>query len=142
MTNPSTMKPRILAVLDRSGIQSYGIGHVHVGEMMPEILDDDGRIGVPAAALLDAHISFLDDKVATARLHVLVNLPAIRVLDLDAASAPAVADVAPFTEGDLARAHAVWAALEHSAFLLTREPDKSARTVAEDRTVVIPMDDA
>jgi hypothetical protein len=142
MTDPSTMDPQIRAVLDSSGIRSYAIGHVHVGEMMGEVLSERGYIGVPATALLDAHVHFLDDKLATARLGVLVHLPVVRVLDLDATSAVAVADVVPFTEGDLARAHAIWAALEHSAMFLTREPDRAARAVAKDRTIVIPAEDA
>jgi hypothetical protein len=142
MTGPSTTNPQIRAVLDSSGIQSYGIGHLHVGEMMGEVLSGRGQVGVPATALLDAHVRFLDDKLATARLGVLVHLPVVRVLDLDAASAAAVAEVVPFVDGDLARAHATWAALEHSALFLTREPDKAARVVAEERTIVIPIEDA
>lgn len=142
MTNLSTTDPHIRAVLDSSGIQSYGIGHVHVGEMMGEVLEERGYIGVPTTALLDAYVHFLDDKLAMARLGVLIHLPVIKVLDLDASSTAAIADVVPFTEGDLARAHAIWAALEYSAVFLTREPDEAARAVARDRTIVIPTEDA
>jgi hypothetical protein len=142
MTNPSNTEPQIRAVLDSSGIRSYAVGHVHVGEMMGEVLEERGHMGVPATALLDAHVRFLDDKLATARLGILAALPVVQILDLDATSAAAVADVVPFAEGDLARAHAIWAALEHSAMFLTTEPDQAARVVAEDRTIVIPAEDA
>lgn len=112
MTNPLQEAPDIRAVLDRSAIQSYGLGHIHVGEMLIEIADAKGHAGIPATALLDAHSSFADDKVARARLRMLVLLPAAAMLDLDAISADSIADTRQAAEGDLSRAHSVWAALK------------------------------
>ncbi|GID97475.1 hypothetical protein ACFQFC_29795 [Amorphoplanes digitatis] len=142
MTNPLQEAPDIRAVLDRSAIQSYGLGHIHVGEMLIEIADAKGHAGIPATALLDAHSSFADDKVARARLRMLVLLPAAAMLDLDAISADSIADTRQAAEGDLSRAHSVWAALKHSAIYLTTEPEQSARMMDGDRIIAIPREDA
>jgi hypothetical protein len=132
----------IRAILDSSAVQSYGRGHIHVGEVISEIAKDKARVGIPAVALLDASAEFLTDGVARARLGVLTALPNATVLDLDTDAAVAVADVVPYAGDDLARAHAAWAALEHSALLLTTELGKSVQAVAEDRILVIPTEDA
>jgi hypothetical protein len=137
-----TDAPEIRAVLDRSAVQSYAQGHVHVGEIITEVGDERAFVGIPATALLEAHGRCLEDKVARARLDVLVHLPATQVLDLTAESAGAIADTIPFAEGDLARSHAVWASLAHSAAYLTAEPEESARLVAEDQLIVVPTEDA
>jgi hypothetical protein len=142
MTSPAEAISPIRGVLDRSAIQSYGRGHVHVGEVMSEVDRERAFIAIPAAALCEAHAGFTEDAVATARLGVLINLPGAKVLDLDAAAAIAVAAILHLAGGDLSRSHAVWAALEHSAVYLTAEPDVSARLVAEDRIIEIPTEDA
>ena len=134
--------PDIRAVLDRSAIQSYARGHIHVGEVITEVADEHAHVGIPATALLDAYARCLGDKVARARLNVLVQLPGTTMLDLDAEAAGHIADTVPFTGGDLARSHAIWASLEHTAVYLTAEPDESARLVADDRIIVIPAEDA
>lgn len=137
----NVVSPDVRAVLDRSAIQSYARGHIHVGEVITEVADDHAYVGIPATALLDARVRCLDDKIARARLDVLVHLPGTQMLDLDAEAAGRIADVVPFTGGDLARSHAVWASLEHAAVYLTTEPDDSAYLVAEDRILVIPAED-
>ncbi|MEV4707708.1 hypothetical protein [Actinoplanes sp. NPDC049316] len=134
--------PDIRAVLDSSAIRSYARGHIHVGEVITEVADDSAYVGIPATALLDAHAQCLGDKVARARLGVLVHLPGTQVLALDADAAAHVAETVPFSHGDLSRSHAVWASLEHAAVYLTAEPQESARLIAKDRIIVIPADDA
>ncbi|OJF13702.1 hypothetical protein [Couchioplanes caeruleus] len=136
------LHPEIRAVLDRSAIQSYAQGHVHVGEVITEIAGERAYVGIPATALLDAHARCGDDKVARARLDVLVHLPGARTLDLTAETAGRVAGTVAFTGGDLARSHAIWAALEHSAAYLTAEPQESTRLVADDRIIIVPAGDA
>jgi len=134
--------PDIRAVLDRSAIQSYARGHIHVGEIITEVADEHAYVGVPATALLDAYTHCLGDKVARARLTVLAQLPGTQMLDLGAEAAARIADIVPFTDDDLARSHAIWASLEHTAVYLTAEPEEAGRLVAEDRIIVIPAEDA
>ncbi|MEV4638572.1 hypothetical protein AB0J80_14590 [Actinoplanes sp. NPDC049548] len=134
--------PEIRAVLDRSAIQSYAHGHVHVGEVITEVADERAAVGIPATALLDAHARCVGDKVARARLDVLIHLPGTQMLDLTAESAGPIADTVAFTGGDLARSHAVWASLTHAAVYLTAEPQESARLIADDRIIVVPAEDA
>lgn len=142
MTSSAAAESRVRGVLDSSAIQSYGRGHVHVGEVMSEISNEHAYVAIPATALLDAHAHFLDDDVARARLGVLVKLPGARMMNLDTDTAAVVADVVPYAGDDLARAHAAWAALHHAAVLFTTEPDKSGHAVARDRIIVIPTEDA
>ncbi|MFI7600786.1 hypothetical protein [Actinoplanes sp. NPDC049681] len=137
-----TDAPEIRAVLDCSAVQSYAHGLVHVGEVITEVGDERAFVGIPATALLEAHGRCLDDKVARARLDVLVHLPATQVLDLTAESTGSIAETLPLTDGDLARSHAVWASLTHSAAYLTAEPRESARLIPEDRLIVVPNEDA
>ncbi|BCJ54686.1 hypothetical protein Asp14428_61610 [Actinoplanes sp. NBRC 14428] len=114
--------PVIRAVLDRSALRSYARGHLHVGELLVDIADEGAAMGIPAAALLDAHAASVGDEHARALLRLLVTLPGIKVLDLDARTAPPAADVMPAAKGDIPRSHAVWAAKEHEAYYLTTEP--------------------
>jgi hypothetical protein len=115
---------------------------VHVGELITEIDNERAAIGIPATALLDAHASFLADKLATARLDVLVGLPGTAMLDLDADAAAAVAPIVRLAGGDLSRSHAVWAAREYSAVYLTSEVEQTGRLVDEDRMIAISPEDA
>jgi hypothetical protein len=140
--NYPTKMPPIRAVLDRSAIESYGRGHMHVGELITEIDNERAAIGIPATALLEAHAGFLADKLATARLAVLTGLPGTAMLNLDADAAEAIAPIVPHAGGDLARSHAVWAAREYSAVYLTSELDKTARLVDEDRVIAISPEEA
>ena len=142
MTSAPVADSRVRGVLDSTAIQSYGRGHIHVGEVMSEISTEHAYVGVPATALLDAHARFLDDAVARARLELLVQLPGTRMIDLDADTAGPVAHVVPYAGDDLARAHAAWAALYHSAVLFTTEPDKARPAMDENRIIAIPTEDA
>ncbi|AGL20407.1 hypothetical protein [Actinoplanes sp. N902-109] len=133
--------PEIRAVLDTSAIESYAVGHVHVGELIADLTD--GRIcaGLPAAALAEAYSRHTDD-LARARIDLLTKLDGTMVLALDAASAPQVGMVFPLTGGDMAQAQAVAIAREHSAIYLTVEPKRSAHLVDPDAIVSIPAKDA
>src|SRR5690242_17577206 len=102
----------IRAVLDSSAMLSYAAGHVHVGELLVDIAEEGAFIGVPAVTLLDA-LARATDEVARANLNLLATLPGIAVLPLGPVEAAAVAAAVPLVKGDLGRAHAVWAALEH-----------------------------
>ncbi|WJK41809.1 hypothetical protein O7608_05170 [Solwaraspora sp. WMMA2056] len=130
----------IRAVLDTSAMLSYARGHVHVGELLVEIADDGAYTGLPAVALLDAYTR-VTDAPARARLGVLATLPSVAVLPLDAGEASDAAAIAPLVKGDLARAHAVWAALDHGAYYLTSEPHLTPTVVPDDQVHSIPADD-
>lgn len=123
MTMSTETPGKIRAVLDRSAIQSYGRGHIHIGELLVDIADEGAHMAVPAVSLLDAHASFGKDAHARALLRLLVTLPGIAVLKLDAAAASAIAPTCVQADGDLSRAHAVWAANHFGALYLTTEPD-------------------
>ena len=139
--SPPATSP-IQAILDRSALLSYARGHLHVGELLVDIADEGAAMGVPAVALLDAHIESLGDEHARALLGLLITLPGIAVLDLDARSAPPTADVVPAAKGDLPRSHAVWAAREHEAYYLTTEPDRVRDLLPAGQIHTIPGQDA
>jgi hypothetical protein len=130
----------IRAVLDTSAMLSYARGHVHVGELLVEIADDGAYTGLPAVALLDAYTR-VTDAPARARLGVLATLPSVAVLPLDAGEAADTATLAALVKGDLGRAHAVWAALDHAAYYLTAEPHLTPSVVPGDQVHPIPADD-
>ena len=141
MTADAEVLPPIRAVLDSSAIQSYGRGHVHVGEIITEIENEQAAIAIPATALADAYASFVKDRLATARLRVLVDLPGTAMLDLDEDAAVSIAPIVPRADDNLARSHAVWAAREYSAVYLTCEAAKAAGLVDEDRMIEISRED-
>lgn len=132
----------VRAVLDTSAMLSYARGHIHVGEILIDIAADGDYVGLPAVALLDAYARVLGDAPAAARLGVLVVLPGVRTLDLGAGDAADVGSAVSLVAGDLARAHAVWAALEHGAYYLTTEPKRAPSILTEDQILTIPDDDA
>jgi hypothetical protein len=132
----------VRAVLETSALLSYARGHVHVGELLIDIADEGVYMGLPSVALLDAHARLLRDGPARARLGVLVTLPGVAVLLLGDDEASAAAATVPQTDNDLARAHAVWAALKHGAYYLTGHPDLASSVIPVDQIHYIPADDA
>ncbi|MEU4220936.1 hypothetical protein [Actinoplanes sp. NPDC026623] len=143
MTPSLTDEPRtIQAVLDRSALHSFARGHIHVGELLIDVADDDAFMGIPTVALLEAYAETRGNQHATALLRLLVTLPGIAVIDLDAETAEAVAHEVEAAEGDLARSHAVWAAKEHEAWYLTTEPTEVTELLPPGQVHVIPRKDA
>jgi hypothetical protein len=142
MTTPVHDPMQIQAVLDRSAMESYARGHIHVGELLVDIADEGAHVGIPATALLEAHARALHDEHARALLRLLATLEGVTVLDLDAGAAATLAGSVPLAKGDMARAHAVWAANKHRAHYLTTEPTEAAGLVPADHIHVIPTDDA
>jgi hypothetical protein len=135
--------PEIRAVLDRSALQSYARGHIHVGELLQEIGDEESAvIAIPAVALLEAHVRSIGDKTAVALLNFIVGLPTTAVLDLDGHSAPAVAQEVRLVGGDPARGHAIWAAMTHRAVCFTTEPEAFPPQILADQIIAIPTEDA
>jgi hypothetical protein len=133
---------RMQAVLDGSAMVSYARGHIHVGETMLEVSEDDGIVGVPATALLDAYVRLAGDGPALARLGLLGSMPSVAVLPLGRREAEEVADVVPFIKGDLARGHAIWAAVRDGAYILTSEPHTMPDIIHRDQIIPIPFEDA
>lgn len=131
----------IRAVLDASAVLSYSRGHVHVGELLVDIADEGAYVGLPTVALLKAYAQ-TSDRPAAARLGVLATLPGVAVLPLSAPDAAQAATTVRLTKGDLARAHAVWAALQHDAYYLTCEPHLVPAVIAPELVHHIPVDDA
>lgn len=139
---PVPHQPRaIQAVLDRSALQSYAHGHIHVGELLIDVADEGASIAVPTVALMDAYARSLGDKRATALLNLIITLPGIAVLDLVAKTAQGSAEEVPCADGDLSRSHAVWAAKAHNAYYLTTEPAEVAELLPPGQIHVIPDKD-
>jgi hypothetical protein len=131
----------IRAVLDRSAIRSYTLGHLHIGELLVDIANENACLAVPAVTLADASAEVANDEHARALLRLLVTLPGTTVLALDAEAALAMAGTVVQTAGDLSRAHAVWAANKHNAYYLTTEPKTVISLVPPDNVHPIPAED-
>jgi hypothetical protein len=139
---PESM-PDIRAVFDRSALQSYVRGHVHVGELIREIADEDNAfVAIPAAALAEAHADNIDNDHARALLGVVTTLPGTKVLNLDREAARSMAGALMLANGDIARAHAVWVANRHHALFFTTEPGEIKSIVPDRNIVLIPTEDA
>jgi hypothetical protein len=134
--------PTIQAVLDRSALQSYARGHIHVGELLVDVADEGAFMAVPTVTLLDAYAQSLGNEHATALLNLIVTLPGIAVIDLDAPTASATAEEVPNSNGDLSRSHSVWAAKAHDAYYLTTEPAEVTDLLPPGQVHVIPSKDA
>jgi hypothetical protein len=133
--------PAIQAVLDRSALRSYAQGHVHVGELLIDVADEGSSMAIPTVALFDAFAESRGDERAMALLSLLLTLPGIAVINLDAKTALAAsAEVSP-AKGDLSRSHAVWAAKEHDAYFLTTEPGEVEELLPPAQIHVIPATD-
>lgn len=132
----------IHAVLDSSAMMSFARGHVHVGELLIQIADEHAYTGLPTVALLDAYAQIGADPTARERLGVLATLPGVKVLPLGPAEASEVAATVRLVKGDLARAHAVWAALKHGGYYLTCEPRQTPSPLDPELIHYIPIDEA
>jgi hypothetical protein len=138
-----TGQPEIRAVLDRSALLSYARGHVHVGEVVREVADEENVfVAIPVLALLQAHADSLDTPQAGALLRVITTLPGIKVMEVDAAVADRMAGVVVVTNGDLSGAHAVWTANSNHALLMTTKPDDVKTLVPEANIIPISAEDA
>jgi hypothetical protein len=142
MIKPAETPREIRAVLDRSALHSYARGHIHIGELLIDIADEKADMAIPAATLAEAHMRLVKDEHARALLHLLVTLPGTTVLKLDGASASAITATLRQADGDLSRAHAVWAANQHGALYLTTEPDTVVSLIPPDNVHPIPPEDA
>jgi hypothetical protein len=132
----------VRAILDPTAIGSFADGYVHVGELLVMIGEEGAYVGVPAAALLRAHADAVGLADQRARLAVLITLPSVRVLDLDVDVAEKASDFVGALGGDLALAQAAWAAIEHSAYFVTTDPEPVKKVVSPGFLHVIPTDDA
>jgi hypothetical protein len=144
-------EPEIRVVLDTTAILSYARGHVHVGEMIVDIMDEGAHVGLPTVALLDAHSRISKQEQETrARIGVLAAMPGVVVLALGPDEAVAIPEtVSRFDDDgnlradyDLARAFAAWVAVEHHAYYLTSEPDNVPAVLADWQVHYISHDDA
>jgi hypothetical protein len=133
---------QVHAVLDVSAMLSYARGHVHVGELLTEMCDEDKSVAVPIITLLDAATRLVGDTPGRTRLSVWATLPAVTVMSPTWQDAMDISTVVPFTSGDLARAHAVATAARFDVYYLTTEPHLVPAILDEELIVAIPEDDA
>jgi predicted nucleic acid-binding protein len=107
----------VRVVLDTSAIIAYTHGSIDVGEVIAEVDDEFGAVALPALCLIEAYRVAADRD----RLDVLVNHPAVVVLDIDPADWRAVADLAE-AGGRIDAAVAALIAVDYRATMLTRQP--------------------
>jgi hypothetical protein len=139
----SSSNTEIRAILDSSALVSYTKGHVHVGEVIREVADEDACvIAIPAAALAAAHAHNTGNHHAQRLLVLLTTLPGIAVLSLAADTAASMAGTLTIVDGDISLAHAVWTANKHRAVLFTTRPADVEKLVPHPNVIVIPLDDA
>jgi hypothetical protein len=128
-------------VLDQAGMLSFARGDARLAELIVETAAQGGMVGLPAVALLAAHVAALGDDTAQARLGVLAVLPAVRVLPM-AAPADAYAAASMRTGStDLGRTHAAWAASEHRAYYVTTEREPAPLCLPSWQIYVLPTRD-
>jgi hypothetical protein len=133
---------KIVAVLDRSALQSYSRGHIHVGQILTEVgLEKDAYVGIPAVALLEARAGAVLDKSAFSLLEYITTLSTVAVLPLDRDEALGAESAVLATVGDLARAHAVRAAMTHRVSCYTTEPERFPALMLRNQIVGIPAED-
>jgi hypothetical protein len=113
-------EPPIGVVLDTASMLAFARGDNRVAELIVETAAQGAVAGVPAVALLAAHLQAHDDEAARGRLGLLAALPAVRVLPMTAAVARQVARGKP-AAADLAGVHAAWASEEHRAYYVTAD---------------------
>ncbi|WP_067505293.1 hypothetical protein [Actinoplanes sp. TFC3] len=69
-------------------------------------------------------------------------MPGVTLLHLDEANAPLVGTFAAQGDGSIPRAHAVWAARQHTAYYLTTEPEEVVDLLVPEKIHPIPTKDA
>jgi hypothetical protein len=131
----------IRVVLDRSALESYTKGHVHVGEVITEVADE-ADVGIPATVFLEAQAKALGDDHARALLQLLVTAEGVVVLELGGTEATRAAGTVPLVDGDLPLAHGVWAANANAAFYLTADPEAVKSVIPAANLIGIPAEDA
>ncbi|WP_125804832.1 hypothetical protein [Actinoplanes sp. ATCC 53533] len=141
MMAPAEGTREIRVVLDRSALESYTKGHVHVGEVITEVADD-ANVGIPATVLMEAQARALGDERARALLQLLAAAEGVVVLALGAAEAARAAGTVPLVDGDLPLAHGVWAANANAAFYLTTDPDQVKSVIPDAHVIRVPTEDA
>jgi|KBSSwiStaDraftv2_1062776.scaffolds.fasta_scaffold1803981_2 hypothetical protein len=115
-----TAEPPVGVVLDTASMLAFARGDGRVAELIVETASQGAVVGVPAVALLAAHVEVRADEVARGRLGVLAVLPAVRVLPMTAAVVREVAVTGP-EPADLAGMHTAWATAAHGAYYVTAD---------------------
>lgn len=122
----------VLLLLDTSAILDYTRQSIHVGEVMTEVTNDGGMVGLPVLCLVEAKRA----SASTDLLDLLVAHQATTVLPVAADTWQALA-VTYDTVGRLDLAAAVLAATETGGFILTAQPQLYAGL--EDGGPIIPI---
>jgi len=141
MTRAGQGSRDIRVVLDRSALESFLRGHVHVGEVITEVADE-ADVAIPATVLMEAQAWALSDDHVRALLQLLVSAEGVVVLPLGRDEAARAAGTIPHVGGDLPLTHGVWAANANEAFYLTANPDQVKSVIPADHVIQIPTDDA
>lgn len=135
-------EPGFRAVLDASAMVSYARGHIHVGELITDIGDEQALVAVPSVTLLDAFCRVGGNMQLRDLLGLLIALPAVGVVTLGANDVAAVSKAVQQVDGDLGRGHAVQAAMRHRAYFVTAEPQLVPSIIDEYLVIEVPSADA
>jgi hypothetical protein len=125
----------IRIVLDVSAIRAFMRTSVDVGEIIAEIDDEHGAVGLPVLCLIEANRTVEDD----GRLDHLIRHEVTTLLDVNASDWRALAAVHDDV-GRLDAASAALATIDFRCFMLTDQPAVYANTGMSDRIVELPTD--
>lgn len=123
----------IRVVLDTSAIVAYCRESVDVGELISEIADENGVVGLPMLCLVEARTRLADGDL----LDVLTKHPATDVLAPDVADWQALAAL----DGEIGRRDASTAMLDAVAYgvdILTATPGLYVGAFTADRIIALP----
>lgn len=123
----------IRIILDTSAIVAYCRESVDVGELISEIADEDGAVGLPMLCLVEARTRLADNDL----LDVLTKHPATDVLAPDVADWQALAAL----DGEIGRRDASTAMLDAVAYgvdILTATPGLYAGAITSSRIIELP----
>ncbi|MBQ1014808.1 hypothetical protein KBX53_28515 [Micromonospora sp. M51] len=122
------MSDQIAAVFDASALTAYLEGNPSVGELMLEVADEGRQVAVPATCLAVAFANATDE-IDAALLALMMTVPMIRLLPLDAEDVRDTGTLARAGDGDISLGHAARAALTHEAHYATARPEAAAKVL-------------
>jgi hypothetical protein len=123
----------IRIVLDASAIRAFLHTSVDVGEIIAEVDDEQGSVGLPVLCLIEATKAVADD----GRLNHLIEHEVATLLDVNASDWRALAAVHEDVDR-LDAASAALATIDFRCFVLTDQPDVYSGAGMIDRIVELP----
>jgi hypothetical protein len=108
-------------VLDSTAVADYAGGSVAVGELIVEVADEQARVAVPLACLVEAYRRVREEQLSAVTL--LVEHPAVDVVEADPGDWVALGGLARDL-GSADAAGALLLALDCDGYVVTAAPDR------------------